>query len=296
MRDEIDTISTTVLVVDDSPTDRTLVARLLTVERPDWNVVETSTVAEGLKVLARQSVTVVVTDVFMPEMSGEEFMAKVHRRFPSVPVILTTSLGNDEIAARSFELGAVNYIPKRRLADDLVAAVDDVLRALREAALARDVFSNIVRSQTVFRIDSNLDQIRALLHLICERLQTLRFLQEDEVREVTDAVREALMNAHIHGGHSSSGNYETGSSFGGAETGVRADSIIEVEFSISEERICFMIKDQGSGFDTSTVGEIDESKLRNGFRTMRRNMDRIEFNSSGNRIGLTKELTPSRAV
>ena len=81
-----------------------------------------------------------------------------------------------------------------------------------------------------------------------------------------------------------------------AEPGAAAESIIEVKFSISEERICFVITDQGPGFDTSTVGEMDESKLRNGFRIMRRHMDRIEFNSSGNQIGLTKELTPSRAV
>ncbi|MCH2212440.1 MAG: response regulator [Fuerstiella sp.] len=293
MRDEIDASRTTVLVVDDSLTYRTLVTRLLAVERPNWIVLETSTAAEGLEILASQNVTVVVVEFFMPEMPDEPFITEVGRRFPGVPVILITAPGSDKIAAKSLELGAVNYVPKRRLADDLVPAVDDVLRGVRESTLTREVVSHIVRSQTNFRIESDLEQIEALLHLIRERLETLRSLTDNEVQQVTDAVREALMNAHIHGSQTRSGTFESDGSVDSAESGAVAQLMIKVELSISKERLCVVVTDQGAGFDTSTV---DESKLRNGFRIMRRNMDRIEFNSSGNRIGLTKELITPGAV
>lgn len=291
MPDEKDATSTAVLVVDDSETDRTLVTGLISAERPDWEILSCSAAPEGLEVLADRPVNVVVTDLFMPEMSGEEFLVEIRLRFPTIPVILITSQGNDEIAARSLELGAVNYVPKRRLSDDLLPAIDEILRAEGEAAVARDILTHLVRSQTIFRIDSDLEQIRSLLHLIRERLQSLRTLEDEEVRQVTDAVREALMNAHTHGRDPVAEAAAADSS-----ASARTVAVIEVELTQTPGRICFSITDEGSGFDTSLLGDADSTSGGNGFRLMRRYMDGIEFNERGNRVALTKELTPPGAV
>lgn len=295
MAHETDTAIVNILVVDDSQTDRTLVTGLVSTERPGWTVMAVSAAAEGLKVLASQSVTAVVTDLFMPEMSGEEFLIEIRRRFPSVPVILITSKGDDEIAARSLELGAVNYVPKRRLADDLVPAIDEVLRGMQEAALARDVLSHLIHSRTVFRIDSDLEQIRSLLHLLRERLKSVPSLQDNQVRELTDAVREALMNAYIHGGRiSATAALESSTAAVGTSQDPQGSSVIELQFSLNEERVRFTITDQGSGFDTSALEHEQGSQSGSGFRTMRHHMDGIEFNDRGNQIVLTKQLTPPR--
>ncbi len=295
MANEVDAASATILVVDDSPTDRTLVTGLVSTTRPDWTVLAASAAAEGLTVLSDESVTAVVTDLFMPEMSGEEFLIEVRRQFPSVPVILITSKGDDEIAARSLELGAVNYVPKRRLAEDLVPAIDEILRGMQEAALARDVLSHLVRSRTVFRIDSDLEQIRSLLQLIRERLETVESLQDENVRQLTDVVREALMNAYMHGGKRPEPESTPVGNDRKSPT-AQAASIIEVQLSLYGDRLCFVITDQGSGFDTSTFHDDVGSNTGSGFRTMRLHMDSIEFNECGNRISLTKQLTPPKAV
>jgi len=297
MPEEKDTAGITVLVVDDSQADRTLVTGLLSSAHPDWTFLSVPAAAEGLDLLASQSVTMVVTDLLMPEMSGEEFLLEVRRRFPSVPVMLITACGNDEIAARSLELGAVNYVTKRRLADDLVPAVDEILRGIQDAAVSREVLSHLIRSQTVFRIDSDLEQVRSLLHLIRERLQAQQRLHDQEVQQVKDAVREALMNAYTHG------SQVTRRSLMGAATADDSASvetpecsIIEVEISFCADRLCISVTDDGAGFDTSSLDEDVKSKSGNGFRTMCHHMDCIEFNDSGNRISLTKELAPPAAV
>ncbi len=266
-----------ILVVDDSETDRTLVTGLISGERPEWEVLSRAAAAEGLDVLAERPITTVVTDLFMPEMSGEEFLLEIRRRFPTIPVILITSQGTDEIAARSLELGAVNYVPKRHLSNELVPAIDEVLRGTAEAAIAQDVLTHLVHSRTIFRIDSHLEQIRSLLLLIRERMQSLQTLEDDEVRQVTDAVREALMNAYTHGRN--------------VDCSPAAESIIEVELTQTPDRVCFCFTDQGSGFDTSIYCNADASGAGNGFRTIRRHMDHVEFNERGNQIALTKELT-----
>jgi CheY-like chemotaxis protein len=74
-----------ILVVDDEPGMREMVAMLLSEEG-----YEVLTAVDGLDALAQlRSVTpnLIISDLNMPRMSGFEFLSVVRRRFPSVPVI-----------------------------------------------------------------------------------------------------------------------------------------------------------------------------------------------------------------
>ena len=297
-----DTESVTILLVDDSDTDRTLAAGLLTGERPDWIVLPEPSAASGLNVLSRRPVTVVVTDLYMPVMTGTEFLQEVRERFPSLPVILITSQGNDQIAARSLDLGAVNYVPKRLLAENLVPAIDEVLRTEREADVARSVLEHLQRSRVVIRIDNDLDDIRSLVNVIRERLRGLQKLDEESVRQVTGAVREGLMNAYFHGNLASNtvplehsrDEYIRLSESRRSELQYAGRSI-ELELTHEKDRVCFSITDDGSGFDTSVLSELtgdpsDDHPCGNGFRTMQQSMHCIEFNETGNQIVMIRQL------
>ncbi len=283
MPDEKEATGPRILVVDDSETDRTLVTGLLSSVHPGWQIESCPTAAEGLQVLEDHEITAVVTDLFMPEMSGEEFLIEVRQRFPSVPVILVTSQGSDEIAARSLELGAVNYVPKRKLSEDLVTAVEEILRSNHESTLAKHVLSCLTFSRTVFHIDYCLEQVRCLLHLIRERLQTQQGLDDMEVRQVTDAVREALMNAFIHGNRP--GTLDPHDS----DVSNKDPLIIELELIHDDDCLCFTVTDQGAGFDI----ESDSSTGGNGIRIMRQHMDSVEFALNGRQISLRKHLSQS---
>lgn len=274
-----------VLVVDDSATDRTLIAGLLGSERSEWQVDTCANASEGLRFLENHSATAVITDLVMPGMSGEEFLVEIRRRFPAVPVVLITAQGSDEIAARALALGAVNYVAKRRLSELLVPAVDEILRSHHEATMASQVLSHLVHSRTVFEVDSCLEQIGSLLHLIREHLHTLQSFTDDEVRRVTDAVREALLNAHQYG------------SVHGAAAGTNDPSslsIIRLEVQQDAHAVVFTVTDDGSGFDTSRRGASDTS----GIRFIERNVDEIRFEDGGKRVCLTKSLSQplSRSV
>jgi CheY-like chemotaxis protein len=78
-----------VLVVEDEPLVRSLVAELLRVE--DIVVIEASNAAEALAYLSTgQPVDLVFTDIRMPGMSGVELAAVIRARFPGVRIILTS--------------------------------------------------------------------------------------------------------------------------------------------------------------------------------------------------------------
>ncbi|HEV8640442.1 MAG TPA: GAF domain-containing protein [Methylomirabilota bacterium] len=81
-----------VLIIDDEPAVRTMLAALLAEE--GHVVVEAASGAEGLARCEREPFDVVLSDLSMPRMSGWEFAATCHEKFPHLPVGLITGWGD----------------------------------------------------------------------------------------------------------------------------------------------------------------------------------------------------------
>ena len=117
----------TILVVEDEPTIREVVCDLL---RASHNCHAVRTAEEGLALLAANAFDVVVTDVKLPEMDGDEFMRRAHETHPSLPfIIISGGYGYDE--SRFLDAGAFGYLLKPFQAGELESLV------ARAAALDR---------------------------------------------------------------------------------------------------------------------------------------------------------------
>ncbi len=102
-----------VLIVDDSPSMRGLVRRVLEVSGLDVGAVfEASDGQEALDVLDREWVDVVLTDINMPHMDGEEFVTKLVERHVAAPVIVISTDGTAARMAHLRALGARGYLAK----------------------------------------------------------------------------------------------------------------------------------------------------------------------------------------
>src|ERR1700749_1170292 len=77
----------TILIVDDSATDRHL-AGAIARQTEGWQTVFASNGKEALAALQRQTPDVVLTDMLMPEMDGVELVQTIRIKHPMVPVIL----------------------------------------------------------------------------------------------------------------------------------------------------------------------------------------------------------------
>lgn len=84
-------IKLNVLVVDDEPDVRKLLVRFL--ERNGQRVIAVSGGREALEVLALDDYDLLLTDLGMPDMSGEQLAREVHQRYPHMLIILTTGWG-----------------------------------------------------------------------------------------------------------------------------------------------------------------------------------------------------------
>ena len=108
---------TFVLVVDDSAIDRRLAGALLT--KRGFEVEYATDGRDALEQMERAMPDVVVTDLQMPNMTGLELVEIARQRFPTLPIVLMTAHGSEQIAMLALKTGAASFVPKRRLAGDL---------------------------------------------------------------------------------------------------------------------------------------------------------------------------------
>jgi len=100
----------TVLHVDDDPPLLDLTKTFL--EREDDIEVRTESNPERALELLDGSVDCVLSDYQMPEMDGIEFLDAVRERRPTVPFVLFTGQGSEEIASEAISAGVSDYIQK----------------------------------------------------------------------------------------------------------------------------------------------------------------------------------------
>jgi DNA-binding response OmpR family regulator len=119
-----------VLVVDDEPTVRDVVARYL--ERDGYDVCEVGDGAEVAAAIELFRPELIVLDVMLPNRSGLEVLRDVGHR---VPVILLTARTDETDRVLGLELGADDYVVKPFSPRELVARVRSVLRRAAPTAV-----------------------------------------------------------------------------------------------------------------------------------------------------------------
>ncbi|HTW19335.1 MAG TPA: response regulator transcription factor [Mycobacteriales bacterium] len=122
-----------VLVVDDDPTVSDVVARYLTRDGHDVEIV-----GDGLDALQRAASNppdLVVLDLMLPSMSGLDVCRRLREAGP-VPVIMLTARSEESDRVAGLELGADDYVTKPFSPRELALRVDAVLRRASGALVA----------------------------------------------------------------------------------------------------------------------------------------------------------------
>jgi DNA-binding response OmpR family regulator len=84
---------------------------------------------EGIDAIDNQSPDLIITDVMMPFRSGIEIIHHAKKNHPEVPIIVLSSLGEEEeVVLEAFNLGVVDFIPKPFNPNELAIRVKRVLR------------------------------------------------------------------------------------------------------------------------------------------------------------------------
>ena len=100
----------TVLVVDDERNQREILGAILKSE--GYIPLLASGGTEALRILEREAVDLVITDLVMPGMTGEELIDAVLARNPGMPILLSSAYGTIQTAVDAIKKGAYYYFEK----------------------------------------------------------------------------------------------------------------------------------------------------------------------------------------
>jgi DNA-binding response OmpR family regulator len=117
--------TTTVLVVDDEPTVREVVAGYL--RRDGHDVLEAADGVAAMELFATDPPDLIVLDMMLPGVNGLDILRRV-RSASDVPVIMLTARAEESDRVAGLELGADDYVVKPFSPRELAARVNGVLR------------------------------------------------------------------------------------------------------------------------------------------------------------------------
>ena len=156
-----------ILIVDDEKNIREGLGKALELE--EYNVLLAADGREALTVINSEEIDLIITDLKMPEMSGEELLKKVASAYPTVPVIILTGHGTIESAVNAMRDGAYDFITKPLNLDRLSLLVKRAL-ANRELIMQhralQDEINLIGERNRYARIIGKSSQMRRVMDVV----------------------------------------------------------------------------------------------------------------------------------
>ncbi len=294
-----------ILVVDDSAVDRRLAGGLLSKD-PSYQVEFCENGADAASVIDHSPPDLVITDLQMPEMDGLQLVEHIKQTAPYLPVILMTSMGSEEVAVQALERGASSYVPKRKLAQDLMRIVQQVLEASVQQHHRVQLLRGMTRSEFGFELENDSTLIPPLISHLQDAATQLGLCDEADRLRLAIALEEALTNALYHGNlELSSELRDNEPEIYAAEVNRRrviapyADRRVYIDARLTREEARFVIRDEGKGFDPSNLPDpldpdcFDKAGGR-GILLMRTFMNDVRFNAKGNEVTLIKRRSGDR--
>ena len=115
-----------ILVVEDEENIRTALTDFL--EFHDFKVTEAVDGLEAERIVAKRDFDLILLDLMLPKISGEQLCTKWRRDGLQTPVIMLTAKGQEKEKVTGLNLGADDYITKPFSLEELLARINAVLR------------------------------------------------------------------------------------------------------------------------------------------------------------------------
>lgn len=168
-----------ILVIDDEPAIRKLLRVCL--EPEGYQVADAATANDGLREAVSFRPEVIILDLGLPDMGGDEFIRRI-REWSAIPIIVLTVRDTDADKVAVLDAGADDYLTKPFSAAELLARVRVALRHARPGEISVVFVSGPLKIDYAARIVT-VDNKE--VHLTATEYSLLRLLARNAGRVVT---------------------------------------------------------------------------------------------------------------
>ncbi|ACC79910.1 ATP-binding protein [Nostoc punctiforme] len=191
----------TLLIIDDCAADRKIYRRyLLKDPHQSYQILEADCAEEGLALCQKIRCDAILLDFCLPDMSGIELFDQMQQEIfkTSVPVIMLTGRGDEEVAVQVMKRGALDYLVKHNLTQDVLqlAVRNAIKQSCLQAQLSKTQERQRLIATTALRIRQslNLEQIlntavaEVQQLLKCDRVMVYQFAPDTDGKIVASSV------------------------------------------------------------------------------------------------------------
>lgn len=260
-----------ILVVDDEANIRRLVVDVLE-KYGRCSVDSAEGGREAMLLLSSNNYVcdLLITDMQMPEMTGEELLSQALERRPELGVVILTAYGNDENAIACLKKGALDYISKPIEVEKFIATITDAARYVRDRKSAPDAAVEIntpLVGWMEITAPSDMEYVERFNRFLT-RLRSLPFSQRER-----DDLRVAISEV-------------------GKRTVEGGGGRLRMSYAVFKEQLIIMIEDEDASPTPARESEPGETRrhVTAKFRDIRRLMDEVLFSETGNIILLSKKF------
>ncbi len=155
-----------ILIIEDEASIRRVLTKILSEESVTYQVDEAEDGIQGLEKIKNTDYDLVLCDIKMPKMDGEELLEAVKKIKPEIPIVMISGHGDMETAINTMRLGAFDYISKppdlNRLLNTVRNALDKKQLVVENKILKKKVSKNyemIGNSQPINLIKQMVDKV-----------------------------------------------------------------------------------------------------------------------------------------
>jgi len=154
----------TILTIDDEENIRNGLADNFELE--GYDVLKAANGKEGLKLIAQGNVDLVITDLRMDGISGEEVVRHVTTENPGIPIIVLTGHGSIDDATAAIKAGAFDFLTKPLDLDHLNLIVKNALKGKIQAEQIKELQQKLKSDSDDLMVgkSAELNKVRNLIH------------------------------------------------------------------------------------------------------------------------------------
>ena len=143
----------TILVVDDTVSNLDILVELL----DDYDVIEATSGADALEIIATENVDLILLDIIMPEMDGYEVCKnlKLKDETKDIPIVFITAQADEVSIEKAYDVGGIDYVTKPFKSKELLAKI------ARELKMQELIF-NLKESQKELKLLASTDPMTSL--------------------------------------------------------------------------------------------------------------------------------------
>lgn len=135
-----------ILIIEDEPAIRRVLMKILSEESDTYQVFEAEDGLAGMDKIKKEDFDLILCDIKMPKMDGEEVLQATQKIKPEIPMIMISGHGDLETAVNTMRIGAFDYISKppdlNRLLNTVRNALDRKELVVENKRLKKKVSKN----------------------------------------------------------------------------------------------------------------------------------------------------------